>query len=225
MTSSFSKILLALLAGLSAVGSGNSVRAQAGEMFFARVNNMKLSTHWAGTVRVESGAEGLWFKSDGRYANTASAIGTAASFDDFCYKYAKRCGQYRVVNGRYVLQPNNANSEPEIYTYAPISQTEGRLVGENVTYKSIPPVNNYRLSGSYRALMSRIYGFVYSFDMAGRFAVKNPKKTTGGVRTGTYSINGYQIVFNYSDGETDVRSFYILDNVLFFDGDWYERLN
>ena len=99
------------------------------------------------------------------------------------------------------------------------------MVGEHVTYEWVPPVNNYRLSGNYRALMSRIYGFVYSFDTAGRFAVRNPKRTTGNVRTGTYSINGHQIVFNYSDGETEVRSFYVLDNVVFFDGDWYERLS
>ena len=73
--------------------------------------------------------------------------------------------------------------------------------------------------------MSRVYGFIYSFDTAGRFAVTNPKSTTTEARTGTYSIDGYTLILNYSDGETDVRSFYILDNVPFIDGDWYERLN
>ena len=219
-----SKILLTLVTSLSVVSSSRSVRAQEWERFFARVNNAKVGVNWDGSVRVETGADGLWLKSDGRYADTATGIGTAASFDDFCYEYAKRCGQYQFVNGQYILQ-RNSTSEPEIYSYSRISQTEDRLVRENVTYNSVPPVNNYRLSGNYRALMSRVYGFIYSFDTAGRFAVKNPKSTTAEVRTGTYTIDGYTLVLNYSDGETDVRSFYILDNVPFIDGDWYERLN
>ena len=221
---STSKIVLALIVGLSVVSSSHRVRAQEWERFFARVNNAKTTVNWDGSVKIETAADGLWFKSDGRYADTASGIGTA-TFDDFCYEYSKRCGQYQVINGRYVLRSNRSNREPEVYSYSRVSQTEDRLVGENITYQSVPPVSNYRLNGSYRALMSRVYGFTYSFDTAGRFAEKNPKLTTGGVRTGTYSINGYTLVLNYSDGETDVRSFYILNNVPFIDGDWYERLN
>ena len=220
-----SKILLATATGLSVLSFNNSAIAQEWERFFARVNNAKTTVKWDGTVRVETAADGLWLKSDGRYADTATGIGTARSFDDFCYEYAKRCGRYQFVNGRYVLRSNRSNREPEVYSYSRISQTEDRLIGENITYNSVAPVSNYRLNGNYRALMSRIYGFIYSFDAAGRFAERNPKLTTGGVRTGTYSINGYTLVLNYSDGETDVRSFYILDNVPFIDGDWYERLN
>ena len=77
------KYITVITIGLFTVSAGNA-KAQGWERFYARINNSKQSINFDGSLKLESGAEGLWFKSDGRYAATDEGIGTARNFDAYC---------------------------------------------------------------------------------------------------------------------------------------------
>ena len=223
IASTVTKYMTVIAIGLLTVNAEDS-KAQEWERFYARINSAKQRVNWDGSLRVESGVDGLWFKSDGRYADTDEGVGTARNFDAYCYDAPKRCGNFRYENGRYILWNNSyPDRQPEVYTY---SRTDDTLRDGKVVYQYVPPVQNYRLNGNYRYAFNRIGGDIYSFNSSGQFAVRNRNTATGEVtvRAGKYTINNYSMYLQYEDGEQEIRSFYILSNLMFLDGNYYERL-
>ncbi|MEL6492178.1 MAG: hypothetical protein AAFQ95_19670 [Cyanobacteria bacterium J06621_3] len=177
----------------------------------------------SGGIRVESAARGLWFAPDGRYASTATGVGKFASVSEYCARYARNCGSYTVSNGRYTLRKDNG-ADPRTLT---LSASGGELFDDNLSYNRIEALPPSVLNGRYRRLLSGSNGYIYDFDGDGNFSKSRTNRASNRrvVLEGTYEIENYTIVLRFDDGETDVRSFYFLEDAPFMDGDWYESLD
>jgi len=221
----FAKALPLVAVSLSIIGSPIKAQAQEWERFFVRLDTDKLSVGLDGTATLKSGAEGLWFNSDGRYVKTATGVATVGGFDAYCSESPQSCGRYEVSGDRYTLySTSNPNEVRDTFVYS--DRPEPTIGNENHTYFFVPPAastGGFFFDGNLRSVNNVNSGSTYSFDKSGRFSIKNPN--TSEVETGTYDVKEYALILNYDHGEIERRPFYLAENRLYIDGQWFQFID
>ena len=227
ISSILAKALPFAVSSLLAIGLPASVQAEEWERFFVRLATDKLVVGFDGTATLRSGAEGLWFKSDGRYVKTATGVNTVGGFDAFCDESPQSCGRYESSGDRYTLfSTSNPSEVRDTFVYSDIDGSEPTMSNENLTYFFAPPAastGGFFFDGNLRSIGNRNSGSIYSFDKSGRFSIENPRSSE--VETGTYDVKEYTLILNYDNGETERRAFYFAEKRLYINGQWFEFID